>query len=563
MKKHPLFAALAAVLLVPLAARADFIDLWANKSPSEMGARKEPALGHSKVLLIPVQINYGTNPPLDLPRLKQFFTEDRSDAFRFRSFFRLASLGRFQVDVDVMDPIIYDGCPTSLAGQAGCTIARGDISALQAGMDFVRDIFRRAKYERKIDFSAYDINGLEGGPDGFIDGVMIVVNVPTGIAFPIWDLNSVTCSFTDPANPSALDPHLCTGGPFEFDHVKIPAVAIGGINYPDGQPHSEYIVAHEFSHLLGAADLYYEHPNSEDPYPNFQGLHFSTMGDWNYDETAILHDAETRRALGWADVHVVSGTETLTLLPAAAGGQVVKLGMLTPQHKEYFLVEARAAHAHVDNLTTAAGTPTAGLAVYHVDWSQGPLARDGSFIDRLLHCLDCDPYHPFIQNLEPDGRFSFVTAGVQPDDVMLFRDGATVGPSLGAPPLSKDNKEFNSNYYDGTVSGITITNVHVDDATGSVTATFTAPSVADPCSDLVSPSPISCEPGLTCIDGSCVVPGEGGLADGGLPLPPGKSDGGTGDAPSGKPCGCSGDATPGLGALGLLLALGLRRRRAA
>ena len=48
--------ALLCALLCASPARADFIDLWANKL--DMPLNKAPHTGHSKVLLIPVQIDY-------------------------------------------------------------------------------------------------------------------------------------------------------------------------------------------------------------------------------------------------------------------------------------------------------------------------------------------------------------------------------------------------------------------------------------------------------------------------------------------------------------------------
>src|SRR5207237_9369120 len=131
--------------------------------------------------------------------------------------------------------------------------------------------------------------------------VMMIVNVPgVGLAFPIEYVNSGS--------------NLAggTGGAFVLDGIKVPYVAIGGTSSVNGKVAFEYVVLHEFGHLLGLADLYYEHPSAGDPYPNFQGLHFSLMGDYAYDDKAILPDAESRRALGWQETRLVSGVETVT-----------------------------------------------------------------------------------------------------------------------------------------------------------------------------------------------------------------------------------------------------------
>ncbi len=51
-------------------ARADFIDLNAN--PFDIPQNKAPQLGHSRVLVIPVQIDFGSYQPVDMDRLRQF-----------------------------------------------------------------------------------------------------------------------------------------------------------------------------------------------------------------------------------------------------------------------------------------------------------------------------------------------------------------------------------------------------------------------------------------------------------------------------------------------------------
>lgn len=551
LKAFSVSLSLLAAVFAASAARADFLDLWVNKSASESGALKAPALGHSRILVIPVQVNAAPSdlhPPLNMPRLRQFFTEDDSLTFGFRSYLRAASLGRFEAEADVMEPIVFDGCPTSLA-QTGCSIGASDVSALPTGIEFVREIFRIAHDERHVNFLRYDVNGLDGGPDGYADGVILIVNTPkVGLAFPIFLLNGA-------GSGDLAGGH---GGAFMFDGVKIPTVAVAGIRAANNMPSAEYVATHEFGKLLGLADLSYAHPAGNDPAPKYAGLHFSVMGDWGYDNSAVLPDAESRRVLGWTNTHVVSGSETIRLKPIAAGGQVLKLGMMrTGGHLEYFLAEARGAHSQLDKLMNADGLPTAGLAVYHVDWSRGPKPNAGTFVERVLHCLACDPFRPFIQNLEPDGRFTFITGGLTSDDQLLFREGAAVLPSFGAPAFDSTHLEFNTNYYDGTESGISISNVHVDDVTGDVTATFGAPLVLDACSDMRGAnSPIACGPGLTCEAGSCLRPtdlsGIGTGLNGQLAR--------TAAIPSSQSGGCASTSASSL-ALLAPLALFLRRRR--
>lgn len=553
-------AALCALIAASFAARADFIDLWANKT--DMPLNKAPRSGKSRLLLIPVQIDFtgakGSYPPIDLARLKTFFTaEPSADLLNFRGFFEVASSKRYQPEVVVAPLVKYDGCPAMLASSADCTIGRGDVSAIKAGMDFVRDVFRRTHDEGKVDFSKLDINGQGGEPDGFADGVMMVVNTPgVGIAFPIAYVNS------------GSDLAGGIGGPLVLDGVKVPYVAIGGASYVKGVPRFEYVVLHEFGHVLGLADLYYEHPPAGDPYPSWEGLHFSLMGDYSYDDKATLPDAESRRALNWQQTIVASGTQTLTLQPAAAGGAVVKLGQMGGKRKEYFLAEVRGPVGPIDRATDGSGKPIWGLAVYHVDWARGPKAQLGAWTERLISCLDCDPFHPFLRNLESSNQWGLVFAGPSKtsatgaqtglaDDRILFTETGIA--SIDNPgTLSRSNRYTATNYYDGSSSGVVIENVHVN-PDHSVTATFTAPAVDDPCADVV------CAPSEQCMGsgaraGNCEalqLPS----ADGGQP-----DAGHTADLPP-PPRTLSGGCSTGSGAAALLLPLALvallisRRRR--
>jgi M6 family metalloprotease-like protein/uncharacterized protein (TIGR03382 family) len=426
------------------------------------------------------------------------------------------------------------------------------VKSLQQGMDFIRDVLKRAHDEGKVDFSKFDQNGIQGAPDGTVDGVMIVVNVPgVGIAFPIEYVNS------------GSNLNGGTGGAIVLDGVRIPYVAVGGASFTkDGKQHLEYVILHEFGHLLGFADLYYEHPAAGDKYPLWQGLHFSLMGDYDYTPDVALPDAESRRALGWQQHVVVSGTQSITLAPAASGGVAVKLGMMTDTRREYFLVEARGPGQGLDTgIKDAKGNPTWGLAVYHVDWSKGPKPETGEWPSRLIYCLDCDPFHPFIGNVESSGGFMLVNDGSQgsvqastgtgvSDDMVLFH-GGSLSSLDNAQPLSPSNRYVATNYYDGTPSGISIRDIKVNDD-HSVTATFTAPAVDDACADVTCAAMEQCIPSGT-LAGNCAA------VEVALP------DAGPGPVIA-HASGCNTTGTQGIagGAIlaGLALALVLRRRAA-
>jgi M6 family metalloprotease-like protein/uncharacterized protein (TIGR03382 family) len=554
MARRVLLAALCVATLSPLAARADFIDMWSDKT--DMPVNKAPRVGASSVVLIPVQIDYtgpnGAYPAIDLDSLKAFYTAPATTNPSFAGYLQVASSGRYNASVTVAPLVRYDGCPTMLAAN-GCNIERGDVNALHAGMDFVRDVFRRAHDENKVDFSKFDTNGFDGRPDGYVDGAIIIVNTDIGITLPIEYVNN--------------GPNLGggSGGPLLLDGVKIPYVAIGGVSTVGGKPRFEFTALHEYGHLLGLDSLYYQHPVvGSDPWPNWQGLHFSLMGDYAYDQTLMMPDAESRRALGWNTLRLVSGTQTLTLKPAADGGFAVKLGQMNGTRKEYFLAEVRGPSGAYDFTTDSSGNPTWGLAIYHVDWSKGPKPDVGSWTSRLIECSDCNPFHPFIRNLESSDQWGLVFTGAknsanntkgESDDHILYSSGASLVSLPNPGVLSQNNHYTATNWYDGSDSGIRIENITVN-VDHSVTATFTAPSVSDPCSDVV------CAPLEACVTtgeqaGNCQAMQSS--TDGGtFPQPPQP-------LPTPASSGCSTSGAAGAFALlplALLAVLWMRRRRA-
>jgi len=530
-------------------ARADFTDLYADST--DVPVNKAPRSGHSSVVLIPVQIDFGQYQPVDMAALHQFFEGAYASDLTFKHYYETISNGRYHPDVTVAPLVEYQGCP-SMIHTSDCTIERATSpAALSHGMDFVRDVFRRAHTEGKVDFSKFDVNGVQGAADGTIDGAMIVVNIPNaGVTFPIEYVN----------NGSNLAGG--TGNALILDGVRIPYVALGGATFADNQQHLEYVILHEFAHLLGFADLFYEHPAANDQYPLWQGLHYSLMGDYDYSPQVAMPDAESRRALGWQPHVVVSGTQTITLAPAAAGGVAVKLGMMNNARKEYFIAEARGPAAGLDTgIKDASGNPTWGLALYHVDWSKGPKAATGEWPGRMLFCLDCNPFHPFIGNVESSGGFLLVNQGVKsgpragagqgvPDDMILFHGGSITSLD-NAQPLSPSNRYVATNFYDGTSSGVSIRDIQVN-ADHSVTATFTAPAVDDACADVTCGAMEQCVQS-GALAGNC-QPFEESIPDAGVLVGPSPA------------AGCSTSGTQGIAGSALLLGLGLAllfRRRTA
>lgn len=462
----------AVLLALPLAARADFADHHASKS--DVGAAKAPVRGRIKVLVIPAQVPNRT--ALDVATLRRFFEGDAPGEVGFKSYWRTMSGGKLELDVTMMDVVQFTTCP--LVGyETTCSLPRGDLGTLDVGIGALRETVRRAN-DMGIDFAQFDVNGPLGGADGIVDGMVLVTNMGgAGIGVPIFSINT--------------GDNLAggRGGAFVVDGVEVRYVAVA-TDRGNGRP--QEIALHEFGHILGLTDLYDESSQSA-------GLQFTQMGNgYNYGTQFTALDAETRRALGWAEVRVVSGMETITLQPVGRGNAVVKLGM----GLEYFVAEARGANGGID-----ADITQPGLALYHVDWRRGPTPEPGGYVFRLLECVECKPWHPYIMNEQADGLFGLQLDGPRDNAGDLFRGGDVFAADANTSAFESNTDArgvpgrlvLSSNFYDGRPSGVEVKDVQVH-ADGSVTATFTAPAVADPCAD------VACWPGLECRAGNCLVP---------------------------------------------------------
>ncbi len=454
--------ALALVLLAcASSAHADYMDHFVVRD--DVGVHKAPSQGPAELLVIPVQV--AGHPPIDFDRLNRFFTDPES--IGFVKFMETASLGRYKPHVTIGPPLFYASCPLPPAQFPNCRVNRGDIAVFTAGINFLHDAVYLTK-QNGFDFSKLDVNGRRGTPDGWADGVMLLTNVPFGgIAFPIGYYN----------RGDNLAGGM--GGPLIVDGVKIGHIAIAGES-------DEHVMVHEFGHVLGLTDLYDE----SDTYP---GLQFSVMGAWGYDANIPLHDAESRFRLRWSNWHQVQGRQRVSIGPAEATGEVWRLGA----GDEYFLVENRGPGGLFDRAFT-----TRGLAVYHVDRRVKLKGDEGKFQDRILDCVNCDKFHPYIMNVQGDGKFELQANNkAEPnyeDD--LFRDGDSLGPDGSNLALSADHQVASTHWYSGMPSGLAISGITVL-STGAIVATLEAPA-ADQCGDLL------CSEGDSCAPVTCEHPGE-------------------------------------------------------
>ena len=305
--------ALAALLAAP-AAHAEDPDLYEYGDQLltlAIGPNKAPRAGRSRVLVVPVDLGTGGN----FAALAPFFDPAPTAGYTFSNYLRRQSGDRLDVDTFVMDPIVFDGCPVDVPG---CRFGTDNIGA---AIEAIRQIFERLLAELPRPLSDFDLGGPDGVPDGWVDGVILLIpGYAGGIAPPVWPFLEVIA-----------------------DGVQVGHAAISQLD--------REIVLHEYGHNLGACDQYlwdFEH----------------SLMSWCDD---CSFDVHTRAKLGWASVvDVAPDTEVLAhLRPSVDAGPVLRVG----GPSEYFLVEYRDTHK-VGAKAVDPGLD--GVLVVHVDETVRP-----------------------------------------------------------------------------------------------------------------------------------------------------------------------------------------------
>ena len=452
MKIFSCFLLFIAAMLNPAISLAGFVDHFTN--PNDVGRYKVPHLGKSRILVIPVNLDTRHLKRLDIEAVKRFFKEKKG-SFTFPGYWRDNSRGRFRVSADIARPVEFRRCPLPVSKKK-CTPTRRDISALTYGIPLVRTIIRRAHKESRLDFRNYDKNGRQGKPDGWADGVIIIVNAGRfGVALPF--------GLVDGRYEMVID----------GVRINMAAIASGKRALP--------MSVHEFGHLLGFADLY-------DEWRRTYGLVLSPMGTWGYSTGDVpLLDAFSKMRIGWAELEEVSGIREV-MIPPAITGKVYKLG----RGREFFLVENRQKKGVYDRNV---GTP--GLAVYHVNLDRQPSQAKYGFIKTVADCPNCRRFRPFVMNVQADRRYDlqYRLARFQPGD--LFRTGDTLIPGAVNMRLSPSNPWFSSNAYSGRPTAVSITDIDSDSFLPNIRATLGAPVLDE------SSGEIRCRKGGMRHDGRC------------------------------------------------------------
>ncbi len=148
-----------------------------------MGPNRVPPLGRTRVLVVPV--SFGGMSSSDYEEFLGFF-DAAAEGFTFTNYWLAQSQGRFEPVPTVSDLIEFEGCPVQ--GVQDCQFTVRDMGRIGEVVDLFREIFDRVIADDTISLDDFDVSGqLPGVPDGWTDGILVVVPGWTGgVAPPVY-----------------------------------------------------------------------------------------------------------------------------------------------------------------------------------------------------------------------------------------------------------------------------------------------------------------------------------------------------------------------------------------
>lgn len=216
-------------------------------------------------------------------------------------------------------------------------------------------------------------------------------------------------------------------------------------------PTSNQVVIHETGHALGLPDLY-DYDENVGPDGGVGGMdvmHYN-RGD---------HNAFSKWSLGWSVPGIVSGDTSavsLDVSPSSSQSVIVTPGFsATSPYREFYLVEAR---NKTQNDAVSFYPTDSRLMVWHVDATLNAYQNGYRFNNSRSE-------HKFLRLMEADGLEEIEGSGLCFDTDDLWNVGQTFSPT-SVP---------NSSYYDGSTSGVSVSNISRSGSTMSFTASASAP----------------------------------------------------------------------------------------
>jgi len=320
-----------------------------------------------------------------------------------------------------------------------------------------------------FNFAPYDNDG-----DCYVDMVMIVhqgsgeesvSGLPADIWSHTWNLNDAYYYWSSNGGEYTTDDACPQGGYIKVNVYTVQPEKLGSNIMTVG------VFAHEFGHVLGLPDLYDTDSSSE-------GIgRWSLMagGGWNYTtvygDRPAHPDAWSKYYLGWVTPAEVSGTlinEYITQAVTAA--DVYRLGNGTPASGEYFLIENR------QKTGFDAGLPGAGLLIWHIDggWISSALNLN-TVNDRECYPdgPSCNAHHYGVALVQADNSYDMEKGNNDGDEGDPY-------PGTGNNTLFRDTSLPDSNFYNGTPSNVSITNISASSNTMTATLTFGSSDLTPP-----------------------------------------------------------------------------------
>lgn len=357
-------AALLVVSLAPVTASAHAIDHLQDKT--DVGRNKVPHKGTSHILVIPSRTGFATFPQNRWQELQEYFDPEGGPG-TFRGYWQTESGGLYDPIPTLVDPVLYpDECPIPGKPLNNCQFYLDDAQLLFSGAikDALVDLLERVRDEQGVDFSHFDVNGLEEGqPDGWFDGIILSTDLFDGLGLPLGALGQDFAIATTPraivdAGPGSdgglddggvddggsADAGLVDAGPPE-DLGPLLSVGVIAFIPPD---------THEFGHNLGFMDLY-QGPVITD-----------VMG-----RPGSGLSAHSRLQIGWGEVQDVTGAMEITLPPVLEGGSILRFGA----PPRYVLLENRSGIKH-----NQYEDDFPGIYLYSIDENELPTGELG-FLD--------------------------------------------------------------------------------------------------------------------------------------------------------------------------------------
>ncbi|MCF0218162.1 MAG: M6 family metalloprotease domain-containing protein [Muribaculaceae bacterium] len=294
-----------------------------------------PSKGEQKALIILFQfqdVRFTLDEPWDYFHdmlNKENFSESGGTGSAV-DFFKQNSQGLFSPQFDVFGPVTVSKRSSYYADRSGVEkVWEAVIEACQTLDD-------------EIDFSQYDRDG-----DGAIDNVYLFYagkgQNAGGGSWTIW--------------PHSWYITSATSTPYYFDGVQLDTYACSNEILEDNIPDGVGTFTHEFSHVLGLADLYatnYSSAFTPDEYDVMDG------GPYNNDSrTPPNFSAFERFALDWIDPVELNSPASITLNPIASDNPQAYL-ITTETDNEYFIFENR------QQSGWDAYIPGHGMLVWHI-----------------------------------------------------------------------------------------------------------------------------------------------------------------------------------------------------